>query len=482
MSTLYQKTTKSIKWSVLTVIAPKFISPLVMIALARILAPESFGLLSTAMIVISFAQMFWDAGLSRALIQTQEPIDKIANVVFWSNIILGILIYIIIYISAPLLSGYLKSPQSIPVIRVLSFQIVILSLSTVQESLFTKDLNFKPLFWIRIISSIATGLFSIILALFGFNVWALVLGTLFGSVFNLSLLWIKSNWRPNIQIDWILAPKLFRFGSWIVLLSLMGWIINWFDSILVGRYLGITDLGLYRTGVMMVSMCFSLLIGPISTVLFPAFSRIQNDNTKIIKHFIFVNKLIIFIVIPIGVGLYLVSDDFVPLIFGEKWRGMGIVIGILGLSEGLGWCVGINPTIYQAIGKPDLQPKLSLFLLPLFIVTYVLVIPLGMLPLLWAKLGLTLFTLPINMIPLVRVLKISPFYVLQQGKYIFVSTIVFTVLIIAFKRISIDYLNLSNHFILLSGSIIIGIVSYLGILWFFDRSFLLQIKSIVKIA
>ena len=476
---MYQKTTNSIKWSALTVIVPKIISPIVMIALARILAPESFGLIATAMIVISFSQMFWEAGLSRALIQTNEPIIKIANVVFWSNIGLGLLIYILIFFAAPLISIYLNSPQSILVLRILSLQIIIMSFTTVQEALFTKELDFRVLFWARINSSVLSGLCSIILALYGLNVWSLVFGTLLNTLVYLFLIWVKSNWRPNLQIDWLLAPKLFRYGSWIVLLSIMGWFINWFDALLVGRYLGLSDLGIYRTGVTMISMLFPIIMGPIATVMFPSFSKLQNDTIKIAKYFYDVNKLIIFFVIPMAVGLFLVSKDFVPIVFGDKWKGLEIVIGILGLSEGLASCVGINPIIYQALGKPDIQTKLSLFLFPVFIVTYLIVAPLGILPLVLAKLGLTILTLPINMIPIVKVLKISPFYILHQIKYIFISTIILIVSILTLQWI-LMYYNISNHLIALSGSILVGIISYITALWILDRLFLLNIHALFK--
>jgi PST family polysaccharide transporter len=480
MSSLYLKTTNSIKWSALKVVIPKAVNPLVMIVLARILAPENFGAIATAMIVISFSQMFWEAGLSRALIQTNEPVLKVANVVFWSNLILGALVYAIIFWAAPLLSVYFNSPQFIPVIRILSIQIVILSWTTVQEALFTRELDFQPLFWASIITSISSGICSIILALYGLNVWALVFGTLLGSLLNFLWLWTKSNWRPTLQIEWALPPNLFRFGSWIVGLSLMGWFINWFDSLLVGRYLGMTDLGIYRTGVTMISMIFSLVVTPVATVMFPSFSRLQDDRVKIIKYFHDVNKLVIALAVPIGVGLFLVSNPLVLLVFGEKWNGLGKVIGILALSEGLSNCVVINTIIYQAIGKSDIQPKISVFLLPLFILTYLIVAPLGMIPLLWSKFGLSLLTTPINMIPIIRVLKISPFYIWHQGKYVFISTLCLAVAVLTFQWLCNSNIHWSNPLLLLAGSIFIGVISYLGSLWFLDRPFLLNIQSLAK--
>lgn len=480
MSTLYIKAINSVKWSALIAIIPRIISPLVMIALARILAPESFGLVSIALIVISFSQMFWEAGLSHALIQTNEPILKVANVVFWSNITLGVVIYCIIFFAAPTLSIYFNSAQSMPVLRVLSVQIIIMSLAVVQEGLLNRDFDFRSLFWIKIITTLLPGLFSIILALYGYKVWALVYGTLLGSLLNVLLLWGKSTWRPSMQIHWYLVPKLFRFGFWMVSLSLLGWLINWLDSILVSKYLGIAELGIYRTGITMNMMLFSMVIGPISTIIFPAFSRIQDNRGKVIKYFNDANKIIMSIALPAGVGLFLVSNALVAVVYGEKWKGMGVVLGVMGLSEAIANCVSINTTIYQAIGRPDLQPKLSIFLLPFFIIAYLYAAPLGMGPLLWAKLGLTLLTAPINALLVARVLKISPFYIFHQGKYIIISTLILATSVLATQGVINVQVGSNYNIIVLSGSIFAGVISYVVSIWFLDRPFCLQIQSLIK--
>ena len=122
-----QKAVHSFKWSILTEIVSRTALPIIFVILARLLTPDDFGVVATAMIAISFAQIFWDAGLSKALIQSEETPEDAAHVVFWTNIFLGVLIYFTLFISAPAIALFFNSPSSSPVLRVLGLQIVIAS-------------------------------------------------------------------------------------------------------------------------------------------------------------------------------------------------------------------------------------------------------------------------------------------------------------------------------------------------------------------
>ena len=175
------KAVGSLKWSALTEIAARTAQPIIFVVLARLLAPTDFGVLATAMIVISFVQMFWDAGLSKALIQTKEVPENAAHVVFWTNLTLGIIIYTLLFAAAPYIAFFFKSPVTEPVLRVLGIQIIIASLASVQQALFVRDLDFRGLFWIKLLTAFIPALFSIPLALYGYGIWSLVTEPSLGS-------------------------------------------------------------------------------------------------------------------------------------------------------------------------------------------------------------------------------------------------------------------------------------------------------------
>jgi O-antigen/teichoic acid export membrane protein len=185
------------------------------------------------------------------------------------------------------------------------------------------------------------------------------------------------------------------------------------------------------------------------------------------------------IVLPIGTGLFLLSNEIVDLLLGPKWAGLSVVIGFLGITEAIANFCGINPIVYQSIGRPDLQPKLSIGLISLFMLVYWFVTPLGIMPLLWAKLALALITTPINMIIMIRTLKLSPFYIIQQGKYVFIASFILAIFILLLK-IVLKYLNLNYDFIVLLSSIFLGTSLYFFLLWKLDNLFIKKIFFAIK--
>ena len=253
-------------------------SPLIFLILARLLSPADFGVVAVAMIVLNFSQMFWDAGLGKALVQREEAPENAANVVFWVNAVMGIAIYAIFFLAAPWIADFFHCPASSPVLRVLGLQLVINSLSAVQASLFVRKLDFHRLFKIKLATAFLPGFCSIPLAFWGYGVWALVAGYLAGSLLNLGFLWWTSPWRPRWDFDWVLAHRLFRFGIWVMGESLAAWFLLWGDNLLVGRFLGVNALGVYSVAWNICTMIFGLALNPFLPVLYPTFSPARGPS------------------------------------------------------------------------------------------------------------------------------------------------------------------------------------------------------------
>lgn len=474
------KATKSVKWSALTEVVSRTASPIIFVILARLLTPADFGVVATAMIAISFAQMFWDAGLSKALIQTREAPEDAAHVVFWTNIFLGVLIYLILFISAPAIAQFFKSPTSGPVLRVLGFQIVIASFTSVQQTLFVRDLDFRGLFWIKLRTAFIPGLCSIPMALFGYGVWALVAGSLAGQVLNCWLLWRRSAWRPKFTYNKELARKLFAFGFWVLLESFGAWLIVWGDSLIVGRFLGVHDLGVYRTGWMLVTILFGLTLNPFLPVLYPTFSRLQDDLPALKNAFHRVNRVVIALALPMGTGLLLVGPETATLLFGQKWQGLGFVLGVLGLMHGIGWLVGINAELYRAMGRPDMNTKLMYAQLLYYLPAYYIAAQSGLETFTITRMAVALIATPIHIYLCARMLRVSPFYLWQEGKPMMLSTMAMAIGISALKWGILPMINVPHISISLAILIGTGTFTYLGCLWFLDRNFVRETRSTIK--
>lgn len=474
------KATRSVKWSALMEIVSRTASPIMFVILARLLTPTDFGVMATTMIAISFAQIFWDAGLSKALIQTRESPENTAHVVFWTNVFLSILIYIILYVSAPAIAVFFNSPNSGPVLRVLGSQVVIASFSSVQQALFVRDLDFRRLFWIKLLTAFVPGLCSIPLAYFGYGVWALVAGSLAGQTINCWLLWKRSAWRPKLTYDRKSARRLFSFGLWVLLEGLGAWLIVWGDNLIVGRFLGVHDLGVYQTGWMLVTILFGLTLNPFLPVLYPAFSRLQDDLPELKNAFHKVNRLVIALALPIGIGLLLVGPEAADLLFGQKWQGLGFVVGALGLMHGIGWLVGINPELYRAIGRPDMNTKLMFAVLLYYLPAYYIAAQSGLETFAITRLAVALVAMPIHIYLCVKMLRVSPLYLWQEGKPMMLSTMAMALGVAALKWGILPMINFPHVSMVIAILLGSGCLIYFVCLWLLDRPFVLQTRAMIK--
>lgn len=472
-----QKVAGSLKWSALMEAVTRITSPIIFVILALLLTPDDFGVMATAMIVISFAQIFWDAGLSKALIQTKENSENAADIIFWTNLCLGIMIYIILFLTANWIAIFFNSPASCPVLRVLGLQIIISSLSSVQQAIFVRDLEFRHLFWIKLITAIIPGIFSIPFAFCGYGVWALVLGALAGQMLNLFLLWNKSRWHPRMRFDLNLARKLFVFGSWVVGESFAAWFIMWGDNLLIGKFLGVHDLGVYRTGWMLVTVIFGLFLNPFLTVIYPTFSRLQDDLPALKNVFHNFNRVVMALALPMGIGILLTGPELVEVLFGNRWQGLGFVLSTIGLMSGMGWLVGMNSELYRAIGRPDVNTKLMLIAIFYYLPAYFIASQFGLKIFVMTRFLVAFVAIPIHIYLCMNMLKLSPFYLWYEGKNIILAAL-FMGIIIGLLKIVIKFIVPGlQSLILFSILILTGVFVYIGSLWVLDRSFIIQLKG-----
>lgn len=387
------KAIKSLKWTALSEIAQRAIPSIIMLVLARLLTPDDFGVVGVAMIAIGFAQIFQDFGLGKALIQREGNIAESANIVFWFNLTLGILMYLALFALAPKLGGFFHDDRVIDVLRILCIQIIFTSLTTVHLSLLQREFKFKHLFVVRLAPSIIPAIISLPLALMGMGVWALVWGALSGSIVQALVVWKISKWRPSLTMDFKLAKDIFGFGIWVFFEMLLGWLIVWGDSIVLGHFMGVDELGVYRVGFTFVILIFGLIFSPILPVAYASFSRLQTDRDDLKCSFLKIVKLMGLISLPLGIALALLAEPVSMLIFGQKWVGIEIVIAIIGLKLGMDYLVGINPEIYRAIGRPDANTKLLFINILYYLPAYIFAAPHGLLVFCLARLGVAAISL-----------------------------------------------------------------------------------------
>jgi O-antigen/teichoic acid export membrane protein len=225
----------ALKWSFLSELASKAISPLVFVVVARLLTPDDYGVVAAASMVISFSQIFWEAGMGKAIIQYQGERATAANVAFWINILMGAVVAgVLVAISSLVAAHIFHDPRVTLVLRVMAAQVFLSASVAVHVALLQKDMQFKHLFWVRLATVAIPGMASIPLAWQGMVYWALVAGSVVGQVFQVAILWKTSPWRPRWRFEPAIAKQLGRFGGWVAAMGLLAWFYVWADSLIVG--------------------------------------------------------------------------------------------------------------------------------------------------------------------------------------------------------------------------------------------------------
>jgi PST family polysaccharide transporter len=412
------------KWAALSEFLAKGITALVFLVLAHLLTPQDFGIVAVAAMIITFVQVFWDAGLSKALIQRQTDIDEAANIVFWTNIFLSAIVYAVVYFLAAPIAQHIQEPQVHYVIQVQGLLIPLGALASVPTAFYQRNLDFKFLFYIKFFTVVLPGFTSILLALMGFTYWALVGGVLLGHLIQVIVLWwTQKDWRPRFIYNRKLAWELMEFGFWVTGESVLGWLFIWADALIIGIYLGTQDLGLYRTGSAFVAMLFSLLLSPLLPVLYRAYAIIHQNSSQFIDSLLQANKLTAMIALPVGCGLFVLQYPLAECIFGSSWEGIGPIIGWLGISNGLAWLVVSNSEAYRAIGRPDLNTKIMSAAILLFLPSFVIAAAYGLKTFLMVRFLLTFAGIFIHMHFAQRYLNLTWSLMISRSKWIFFASI-----------------------------------------------------------
>jgi len=357
---LNRKVVNATKWSAITEVMSKLVSPIASMVLARLLTPEAFGVVATLNMVIAFAEIFTDAGFQRYLIQhefkDEEDKDKSTNVAFWSNLVMSFVLWGIIAIFCEPLATLVGSPGLGLVLVVACASIPLAAFSSIQMALFKRSFDFKTLFWRRLAVILVPLCVTIPLAFWMRSYWALVIGTIVTNLVNALLLTIKSNWRPRKYYSFARLKDMFSFCAWSVVDRVLIWATSYIDIFFIGRALNTYYLGVYRTSISTVGQFTSLITASILPVIMPAISRLQNDFPEMRKTLLKFQKYTSVLLLPIGVGIFMFKDLVTAVMLGDQWTEAAPFIGLWALMEVITVIFSrFCSNVYPAIGKPRIS-------------------------------------------------------------------------------------------------------------------------------
>ena len=357
MNNINNKVKNAAKWSLTAEVLAKLILPITNIILARLLTPEAFGIVATATMIFSFADIFTDAGFQNYIIQHEfdddEKLERSTTVAFWSNLALSLFLWGIISIfNVPL--AYVTGIEGYGIVFIVScISLPITSLSSIQMALYKRKLDFKTLFIVRVVTSFLPLVVTVPLAFFTRSFWALIIGTISGNIARALILTVKSNWKPRWFYSFKLLQDMLSFSCWSLLESISIWLTAYIGTFLVGMYLSTYYIGIYKTSMNSVNQVNQLITTATCPILFSALSRLQNNKSEFDKMFLKFQRMVGLILVPIGVGIFLFQDLFTYICLGDQWSEAQSFIGLWGLTSSITTVLSYySSEAFRAIGKP----------------------------------------------------------------------------------------------------------------------------------
>jgi len=357
MSSLENKMANATKWSSLAELASKLISPIVNMILARILTPSAFGVVATVNIIITFAEVFQDAGFQKYLIQhdfsDDDEFEQSANVAFWSNFILSFFLWFLISLFREPLSILINNASNLGTeIVVASASLPIFAFSSIQIAVCKRNFNFRKLFLVRLITSVIPLFVTVPLSIIFKNHWALIFGTLARNLVQ-SVVLLKGGWQPKLKYSFAFLRRMLSFCVWTLAESVTIWLTGNMASFVVTQTLGIDAVGFFKTSINTVTGIIGIISAATVPVLFTSLSRVQNNKIQFEKIFLDYQKIVGLFVIPLGAGMFLYRSLLTDILLGNQWT---ICTNFLGAYSFVCSIAIITNSFfseyYRAMGKP----------------------------------------------------------------------------------------------------------------------------------
>jgi PST family polysaccharide transporter len=336
------------------------------VILARLLTKDDFGVVGYALVTISFLDVLSDLGVGPALIYEREN-PKTADTAFWLGLAVGVGLFILAWLIAPLAGLYFKDMRAVPVIRVLALTFPLSALSNIHDSLLRKHLAFKNRFIPDFARAVGKGVFSVLLAAFGFGAWSLILGQLAGTAVTVLAYWKVLPWRPSFNFVSNTARSLLSYGISIVSVDTLAMLLLNVDYLFVGRFMGAAALGVYSLAFRIPDLLITQFCNVISKVIFPVYVKMRDESRNLARGFLMTMQYVSIVTVPLGIGLALVSEPFVLTFLTEKWvEAIPVMqaISIYALLFSLSYNAG---SLYKAQGHPEILTRLALVRLALLV-------------------------------------------------------------------------------------------------------------------
>lgn len=475
MTNLKSKTLSSLAWKFAERCGAQGIQFVVSIILARLLTPADYGLIGLITVFLAIAMVFAQSGLGQALVQHKEIDQEEFSTVFYFSMVFSIVLYLILFLCAPLIAGFYNEPKLTAIVRVLGTTVIIGAVNSVQQAYVQKTMQFKRFFYSTLTGTLISAIIGIAMAYAGCGVWALVGQQISNQLINTAVLWFTVKWRPNFVFSVKKGLRLFSYGWKLLCSALLDTIYNNLYSLIIGKFYSAADLGYYNRGKQFPMLLIQNINSSIDSVLFPVLSEAQDDKERLkamVRRSIVTSTFIIF---PCMAGLAAVATPLTKLLLTDKWLPAVPFIQFCCFTYAFWPIHTANLQAIKATGRSDIFLKLEIIKKVIGVIALCVSIPFGLYAMMWASCITAVLSSFINASPNKKLLGYS---YLEQLKDIMPSFLLS--MLMCGVTLSLNFLHLGSLVTMLL-QVIVGAAIYIGLAKLFKLECFTYILNMIHI-
>jgi teichuronic acid exporter len=475
---LKKQAISGVKWTFIQQFGVQGIGFIVSIILARLLEPKEFGLIAMITVFIGIGNALLNAGLGSSLIRSKEVDEEDYSTVFYFNLVVSVLVYLIVFATAPYIAFFYKQPILISLIRWLSLTFIINAFAIIQQTRLTKIMDFKTQTIVAIPSLIIGGVIGIIMAYQNYGVWSLITFNLVKTIANTIQLWFYSKWKPL----WVFNKQKFKlhfnFGYKLSISSIIDTVFTNAYVIVIGKFFPIAQLGYYQRANSLQMYPVGIISAVMGKVTYPLFAQIQDDNTRLKNMYKKILQLNIFILAPVLIIAGVLAEPLFRFLFTDKWLPAAPYFQILLITGVLYPIHAFNLNILNIKGRSDLFLRLEIFKKVIIIVVVLISFKFGILGLLYGSIVVSVTAFFINTYYSGKFINYSAWGQIKSITPILIIAILTGLLVLFFDTFTKEILQYDLLRIVINT--LFGIIFYVFLSYIFKIDSLIEIINIIK--
>lgn len=445
--------------------------------LSRILTPKEFGLIGMIRFFSGFIMQFSKFGFGPALVQKAEVDELQFSSIHWMNLFVGIVLTGIMMVISPFIASFYGEHQLQMLSIVLATTFFISSITSLHNTMCTRNMDFAAPVIARLISLLIGGGTALVLVFRGLGVWSLVWQAIIAEAANTGLLWIFSKWRPRFQFQISKVKELLRFGLNLQGSRLLDHFSKNTDKLVVGKYIGATGLGYYDKAFSLMLLSRDLT-KPLGYVLFPAFSRVQDDLKSVSTGYLRCTQYLFSILFPLMFTGVILAEEIIIVLYGEQWYPSVPLMKMLCVAGTFQAIEATTHWIFLSQGRTEIQLKLRLFQAIVRITSLIIGVRWGIKGVAFSYTLASALITPVSLYHVTRLIKLSLPKLMRQFLPGLICTAIMGMVLYIVRNWL--YLLTDMKLIVLICSTGLGVISYTVATWFINRETLLEFRTLIK--